>query len=245
MTNEFLAYRVARLARSPDLAVSAQLQVSTPTGNAVKHFDAVDTSTTRQRVGPVPSLIGQRHFGVREAAYFLALKGLNNVAQGQAMRVLRALPPPWVTCQRESRPRSNVGPRAAVRRGRIKAAACFALGHPPTEKTLCARPRITCLVNPGRHKRSQDSRLFALGYDVKPLRGELMPSAESQLQRQLSQPIKHAIINQCGAVQLGWKRELQEAGTHPFRASEEALPDLRGAVLFTWRHSPPVCGSRC
>ena len=71
--------------------------------------------------------------------------------------------------------------RAAVGRGRNGAAVCFGLGDPPTEDASISRPKDLCLLAPGRHKRSQDSRLFAPGYDVKPLRGNVMPSERSWL----------------------------------------------------------------
>ncbi len=90
------------------------------------------------------------------------------------MRVLRALPPPWVRLQREWRPSSDVRLRAAGDRGRKEAAACFGLGHPPTETALITRPGIAGLLNPGRHKRSHDSRFLALGYGVKLLRSKVL-----------------------------------------------------------------------
>ena len=70
------------------------------------------------------------------------------------------------------RPRGNVGLCPLGGRGRHEAAPCFGLGHAATEPALFARPRIWCFFNPGRHKHSPDSCLFALGYHVKPLRGK-------------------------------------------------------------------------
>ena len=60
--------------------------------------------------------------------------------------------------------------RAAVGRGRNGAAVCFGLGDPPTEDASISRPKDVCLLAPGRHKRSHDSHLLALGYNLKPLR---------------------------------------------------------------------------
>ena len=63
--------------------------------------------------------------------------------------------------------------------GYNEAAPCFGLGHTAIDSTSFARPRITCLFDPGRHKHSHDSHSLALGYDVKPLQGKLVKATRT------------------------------------------------------------------
>ena len=153
-------------------------------------------------------------------------KALHNVAQGQAMRVLRALPPPWAGWQRGSRPRRDGRPRAAGGRGRKEAAACFGLDYPPAEESLCPRPTIVCLLNPvGYKKKSGDASkvdmMVAFRTEAPNHVQEVIPMKKSRAYRSTS--VKRVSLDQ---VRLG--RE----GQVPFVGSDVSKEEIM--VVLRW-----------